>query len=331
MANETNTTDNQEINLTHISQKARGYFSKVNDSFFDGILFLKRNIIIVTILVIVGVAYGYFIDKQEHKYQHKVFLTPNFSSTDYLYKEIENLNFKIYDDSFVEKTKVNKGGKLISFKLEPVLDVYGFVDNPEKDKDENDRTYYLIKLMSENSDLSKILENEMTSRNFKKHLLTITTNDRVSAEQDIQPILDYLNADPYYSKMREEGIKNLDAKIAANEVTINQINGILDGTASSQGKSANNMYVDNTDVFELVKLKEKLVREQGRSNIDKLNFTKTIKDNSMTLNMDKVGFTTGKMKFIIPIILLLVFVALVRFKNYYKSQINKRSRTTVNA
>lgn len=330
MSNEANTTDNQEINLTHISHKAKGYFSKLNDSFFDGILFLKRNIIIVAILVIVGAAYGFFIDKEEHRYEHKVFLIPNFSSTDYLYKEIENLNFKIYDGSFVEKTKINKDGKLVSFKLEPVLDVYSFVDNPEKDKDENDRTYYLIKLMSENSDLSKILENEMTSRNFKKHLLTITTKDRLSAEQDIKPILDYLNADPYYIKMREEGIKNLDAKIAANETTINQINGILDGTASNPGKSANNMYVDNTDVFELVKLKEKLVREQGRSNIDKLNFTKTIKDSSMTLNMDKVGLTTGKMKFIIPIILLLVFVALVRFKNYYKSQVNKRTALSNN-
>ncbi|MNJ99326.1 hypothetical protein D3C87_171020 [compost metagenome] len=330
MSNETNTTDNQEINLTHISQKAKGYFSRLNDSFFDGILFLKRNIIIVAILVIIGVAYGFYKDNQDHRYQHKVFLIPNFSSTDYLYKEIENLNSKIYDDSFVEKTKINKGKKLVSFKLEPVLDVYGFVDNPEKDKDENDRTYYLIKLMSENSDLSKILENEMTSRNFKKHLLTITTKDKLSAEQDIKPILDYLNADPYYAKMREEGIKNLDAKIAANEIMINQINGILDSTASNPGKSANNMYVDNTNVFELVKLKEKLVREQGRSNIDKLNFTKTIKDSSMTLNMDKVGFTTGKMKFIIPIILLLVFVALVRFKNYYKNQVDKRKKAVTN-
>lgn len=332
MANQTNSTENEEINLTHLSKKAKGFFSRLNDSFFDGILFLKRNIIIVALLVIGGAALGVYKDKKEHRYESKIFLIPNFESTDYLYEQVEKINTKLRqgDVAFFNKTNINKTKKIAAFKIEPVVDIYNFIDNPHKDEDENNRTFYLFKLISESGDLKTVLESNYTSKNYKSHLLTITTNDMVSYEEDIKPIIDYLNSDPYYKLMKVEYVNNLNIKMAANEKMIAQIDALLDDFSRISTKNELLNFNDNTELNEVLKLKDRLVRQQGKLRIDRVNYTKIINDSSMTLNMKDFGITTGIKKFLYPVLLLLLFVGLVRFKNYYKSQSNKRKMAATN-
>ncbi|RWX00063.1 hypothetical protein [Flavobacterium cerinum] len=331
MANQTNSTENEEINLSHLSKKAKGYFSRVNDSFFDGILFIKRNIIIVALLVIAGAALGVIKDKGDHRYKTKVFLIPNFESVDYLYKQIEKINtkFRQGDKAFVAKNKINKSSKVLSLKIEPVVDIYSLVDNPNKTDDENDRTFYLFKLISESGDLKSVLEADYTSKNYKKHLLTITTNDMASYEKDIKPIIEYLNSDPYYKLMMVEYINNLNLKMAANEKMIAQMDALLDDFSMISNKLELLNFNDKTELNEVLKLKDKLVRQQAALRIEKVNYTKIIKDTSMMLNMKDYNITTGTKKFIYPILLLLLFVALVKFKNYYKSQSKKRKMAAI--
>ena len=62
MANQTNNND-REINLSDVSQKFKGAVSRSGDRFFDLILFLKRNIIIVLLLIIAGTALGFYQDR----------------------------------------------------------------------------------------------------------------------------------------------------------------------------------------------------------------------------------------------------------------------------
>lgn len=332
MAHQTNSTENEEINLSHLSKKAKGYFSRVNDSFFDGILFIKRNIIIVAVLVIAGVALGIIKDKQDHRYKTKMFLIPNFESVDYLYKQIEKINIKLRqgDKAFAAKNNINKSSKLLGLKLEPVVDIYNFVDNPNKTDDENDRTFYMFKLISESGDLKSVLEGDYTSKNYKRHLLTITTMDMASYEGDIKPILDYLNSDPYYKLMKVEYINNLNLKMAANEKMIAQIDALLEDFSMISNKLDLLNFNDKTELNEVLKLKDKLLRQQAALRIDKVNYTKIIKDTSMMLNMKDYNITTGTMKFVYPLLLLLLFVMLVRFKNYYKSQSEKRKIAAAN-
>ena len=89
----TNSQD-QEIDLGQLSKKIGGFFQKLTDSFFDFILFLKRNIILVAVLFIVGAALGYFLDKKTKVYDHEVVVLPNFNSVDYLYAKINLINSK---------------------------------------------------------------------------------------------------------------------------------------------------------------------------------------------------------------------------------------------
>ena len=95
MSQNTNNSENQEIDLSMISNKIKGFFDGVAFSIFKGILFLKRNFLILGILLVVGVGFGIFLDTTNNSYDSEIIVKPNFGSTDYLYSKIDLLESKI--------------------------------------------------------------------------------------------------------------------------------------------------------------------------------------------------------------------------------------------
>ena len=88
-------SDNQEIDLSQISKKIGEFFESIFTTIFKGILFLKRNLLIVVILFVIGVGLGVYLDKQTKVYDHEIVVSPNFGSNDYLYAKIELIKSKI--------------------------------------------------------------------------------------------------------------------------------------------------------------------------------------------------------------------------------------------
>ena len=72
-----------------------------------------------------------------------------------------------------------------------------------------------------------MLEDKVTSRNYKNHVITITTRGEVNRADVVDPILRYFNKNNYYLKMKKGYTNNLDLKIAANDSIIKQIDAIL--------------------------------------------------------------------------------------------------------
>lgn len=324
MANQTDNIENQEINLSDVSRKVKNYFSKANDSFFDGILFVKRNIIIVVALIIAGAGLGYYQDYSSRQYEQKIFVMPNFGSTDYVYEEVEGLISKIRkkDPDFIKNSGIKDLTKISMVKIEPVVEIYDFIE--DKDVDEDDRKFQLFRLISENGDMKKILEDKITSRGYKKHLITVTTNETVSRDEAIDPILNYFNNNPYFVKMKKEYANNLDLKIAANDTVIKQIDRILNDYASRKNNGSAMYYVDNTQLNEVIKLKNRLTVEQGQNRIDRANYDKVLAESGTMLNVPKKGLLVGKMKYITPLLFIGIFVLIFRFRKYYAKQLNKR-------
>jgi hypothetical protein len=329
MANQTNSTDNQDLDLGQLSGKIRGYVSKANDSFFDGILFIKRNIIILTVLVLVGVGLGIYKDQTSNRFENKIFVIPNFGSVDYLYEEIDHITSKISNEDpvFMKQLGLKSPDKFINIEIEPVVEIYEFIE--DKEADEDDRKFQLFKLISENGEMKKILEDQTTSRHYKNHLITITTKGETDRSEIVDPLLNYFNNAPYFLKMKEEYLNNLNLKIAANDSIIKQIDVILNDFSVSKLNSNAMYYNDNTQVSEVIKLKDKLLKEQGKNRIDKVNFTSVIKEGGMMFNVTGKSFTAHKMKFIIPILLVILFVFVVKFRQYYKKQMDKRKDVAV--
>lgn len=324
MANSTNSPDNQDLDLGQLSKKVKNYLSRANNTFFDGILFIKRNIIIIAILFIVGAGLGYYKDTAGRSYEQKVFVIPNFGSTDFLYEQVAFMSYRLKskDTAFIKAAGIKNPEKFVKMKIEPVIEIYEFIE--DKDVDEDDRKFQLFKLISENGDMEKMLKDKTTSKYYKKHLVTITTNKKAEKGEIIEPLLKYINSNDYYLKMKEEYIKNLELKTAANDTILKQIDAILNDFSGKKGNTGLVYYNDNTDLSGVIKLKNRIIAEQGKNRIDKVNFSEIFKESGIVMNVVSKSLTGGKMKYILPILFILIFMIVVKFKNYYKSQIEKR-------
>lgn len=317
-------SQDQEIDLGQVIGKIGNFFTSILDRFFDFFLFVKRNIIVLSILFIIGAGLGFYLDKNDKNYEHTIIVTPNFGSTDYLYSKVELLNSKKKDKDtlFLYNLGIRNIKNLGKIKIEPIIDVYKFIAN----KPEN---FELIKLMAEDGDLDKIIKDEVTSKNYPFHNITFTTNKQTNSKESIEPILKFLNDSDYFKTIQKQAIDNITIKMAENVSTINQINELLNDFATTvEGNQKSDKlvyYNENNQLNEIIKTKDLLISEQGANRINLINSDKIIKEISSTLNiLDDKGLH-NKMKFALPIVFIFLFLLMSLLKNYYKKQVLKRN------
>ncbi len=323
MNNSPQNNDSQEIDLSQISRKIAGFFDGIIFNIFRTIFFLKRNIILVGILLVIGVGLGYFMDKKLKSYDNQIMVMPNFESTDYLYSKVALLNSKIKegDTVFLKSIVGVKNPKKIGLiEINPITDVYKFI----KDKDIN---FEMIKLMAEDGDIKKIIQENTTSKNYPFHLITFSTSEATSFDKTVNPILNYLNQSDYYAKIQKEYINNVKVKMIENDSIITQINGFLNSfsnTVNASQKSDKLVYYnENSQLNDVIKTKDQLVYEQGLHRLELVNLDKIIKDSSVTINSKNTTGLNGKMKFIIPLFFILILILLKVFRKVYQKQLSK--------
>jgi hypothetical protein len=319
----TNSQD-QEIDLGQLSKKIGNFFQTLIDSFFEFILFLKRNIIIIAALFILGVVLGYFLDKKTKVYDHEIVVLPNFGSVDYLYSKINLINSKIKegDTVFLKSIGIKEPKKLDLVEVEPIIDVYRFVEQRESNFD-------LIRLMAEDGDLDKIIEDKITSKNYPFHLILIKTQKKFKKDEFIDPIMSYLESSEYFSVVQKEMFQSLKTEIASNEQTIIQINNILNefnNTTASNSKSDKLIYYnENNQLNDVIKSKEEVVNKLTNNRISLINYQKTIKEVTSTLNIKNTKGTNGKLKLVLPFLFVFLFMTVVFMIKFYKRQMIKRN------
>jgi hypothetical protein len=274
-------------------------------------------------LLIVGFGLGLFLDKTQKKFDHQIIVTPNFKSADYLYSKINLLNAKIIerDSAFLKRSVGLKHPEILKgIKIKPITDVYKFIEN----KTEN---FELIKLMAEAGDINKILEDNLTSKNYTNHEIIVKTDELASDESTIQPILNFLNESDYFKKIQIEEFKNTQIKLSQNDTIISQIDAVLNGFSSSVNRNQQSdklvYYNENTQLNDVIKTKEALIYQQGVLRVDLIGMDKIIKENSATLNIENRSSINGKLKLVLPILFLLSFIFIHLFLKYYKSQMRK--------
>lgn len=314
-----NNTD-QEIDLVLISKKISNFFERINASIFRSIQFFIRNWLIVLILVVVGFGLGTLLDKTQKTYVHEIIVTPNFKSTDYLYAKIDLINSKINEgDTLFLKNVVGiqQPKALKSIEIKPIADVYNFITN----KPEN---FQLIKLMAEDGDIKKILEDNVTSKNYTNQTIILSTNKKSSEKKLIQPLLKYFNESEYYSKIQKETYYNVATKLKEIDSIIKQIDGVLSNFSNTSKGSLKNdklvYYNENTQLNDIIKTKDALINEQSFHRIELIGFDKIIKDNSISINIKNKKSFFLKFKFLLPIFFLGIFFFWDYGKRFYKNQ-----------
>ena len=316
----------QEIDLTMISNKIKGFNDRIGMSIYNYILFFKRNILIVGFLIIVGTSLGIYLDFNNEKYDSKIIVRPNFGSTDYLYSKIELLNSKIKnkDTIFLNSIGIENPEDLIKIEIEPVVDIYSLVNYNEKNASvtNNTQNFELLKLLSEDGDINKVIKDKTTSKNYYSHTILLITKGFATEEKTIKPILDYLNNNSYFDKLKNIYIDNVNINIKKNEEMIVQINTLLEKFSTASGQKSDKLvfYNENTELNEVLKTKQALIYEIGTKKEQLVNYENTIKKNSSILNIKNTDSINGKLKLFLPLILIFGFVFFRGLSNFYKIQ-----------
>lgn len=315
--------ENQEIDLSQISRKIGGLFQDFNAFLFRCIQFFIKNGLVIVVLLIVGVGVGFYLDSTQKTYDHQIIVTPNFKSADYLYAKIDLINGKIVegDTLFLKNTVGLKHPKAIkTIKIEPITDVYNFIEN----KTEN---FELIKLMAEDGDIKKIIEDHVTSKNYTTHEIIITTNELVNEEATIQPLIKFLNENDYFKKVQGEELKNAQIKLNKSDTIIAQIDAVLNGFSNKSQQSDKLVYYnENTQLNDVIKTKEELIKQQGILRVDLIGMDKIIKEKSATLNKRHQSLTSGKLKLFLPVFFVFFFLLSRLFVKFYRNQSIKQEQ-----
>ena len=330
MSQNTNNSDNQEIDLSMISVKIKGFFDGIAFSIFKGILFLKRNLIIFGVLVVIGVGIGLYLDKTNKAYDSEIIVKPNFGSTDYLYSKIDLLQSKIKerDTLFLKAIGIEKPKGLNLIEIEPVIDIYTFVNNGyDKSAAQNTQNFELVKLLAEDGDINKTIKDKVTSKNYSSHKIHLRTKGFIQDDKIIVPILNYLNQNEYFETIRKTYVKNIEIKMLKNEETIGQINALLNefsNTTNSNLKSDKLVYYnENTQLNDIIRTKEGMLFELANQRLELKNIDKFIKKTSSIINIKNENVTNGNLKFLLPIFLVFGFVFINLFSKFYKKQLLK--------
>jgi hypothetical protein len=311
----------QEIDIFQLSRSINSFFDRLSRSVFRVIQFFIRNWIKVLILVVLGAVLGYYLDSNKKLFQNQIVVTPNFESVDYLYAKIDLIQAKIAsgDVDFLKNELGLAHPEIIrKIEIKPVADVYKFIEDKEQNLE-------LIKLMAEVGEIKKVLEDNVTSKNYTYHTISFVSNGPITEKEVVEPLLKYLNNSAYFNSIQKIGYKNLQREITQNDTIIAQIDHVLDGLSSTAKNSSRNeklvYYSENLQLNDIIKTKQKLVTEQGKNRFRLISFDKTIKEINSTLNINESKTVNGHFKIWLPLFFVFIFVLISLFKRFYHRQL----------
>lgn len=329
MSTNSQNNDNQEIDLSDISKKIGGLYDAVLMSIFNMILFFKRKALILGLLFIIGVGLGFFLDSNKN-YNSQIIVAPS-GGVDYLYSKIDLIKSRLSekDEKFFKSIGITNSDKIQNIKIEPIVDLYNFVNNNTAiaSNAQNTQNFEVIKLLAESNDINKVIEDELTSKNYPYHSLLISSNGRIESDDIIKPLLKYLNTDDYMNQISKINKENILIKMKKNEEEIVQIDSlisVISKNISKNNKSNNLIYNnENSEINAMFELKNKLISEIASQKIQLVKIESFIKDISITPNIINNKGTNGKMKLILPILFISLFVLISLFLVFYKNQLTK--------
>ena len=313
----TNSQD-QEIDLGQIGKGIKNFFNGIVNSIFDFIFFVKKKIIVVVVLFVLGVVLGILLDKK-HSYIQKMILIPNFGSNEYLYNKISLLESKLKekDIAFFKSIGINNIDEIGKFEIKPINGIYNFINSKE-----NTLNFEFIRLMAEDGNIEKIIKDDVTSKNYYQHELVINTSRAFKKSELIDPILKYLQDSEHFNKLQTVYKKNVEEKIAFNNLLIKQIDDLV--ASYSQNKPTSNVVIsENSGLSEIINKKDEIIKENQYTMLHYIEYDKIIKDQSIVSNQINTSGANNKMKLILPFLFVFLYFVGFLFNNLYKKQLER--------
>ncbi|MFK5982768.1 MAG: hypothetical protein QM499_07635 [Flavobacteriaceae bacterium] len=306
----------EEIELFQILNTIKSTFKGWIVLLFKAIEFIQKKWIILLILVVVGVGFGYYKETKALPEKNiKALLRVNYDAVNYVYTSIELLNKKVKekDNNFLKSIGIEPYS-INSLELKPIIKIKQMVDQ----FDQNNRNIDVL-LKNIEFDEDEVVLSETFTSAYKDHVLVITTN--TNDKNIINNVLNYLNDNELIKNLKEVGIKHLKEEIESDKRSIAQLDKILDTYSQNQSMPTpvEQMFVvdKNFSVHLLIEKKVELLEELKFKEQD-LIFAKevVVPINSPELAKVNTGLLSN-LKVLYPILLVFLFLFLAYCRYIY--------------
>ena len=204
---------NQDIDLLDVFRWLKSLFIRFLVALYRFFGFLRRNLIVLLILLIVGFGLGYaLLNILKPDYRVELVLKPNVDTTPYLYQKIEELN---------AQKEVQIGVASIKFsevKVEPVQNITDLLDNLSKLPQNN-----IPDIVDYEEVESEFYEKTLFTPGFTLHRISLIANDTI----DVKMFLRALEASDFLQNKLRVARESLDLQLEENQFSINQIDSLL--------------------------------------------------------------------------------------------------------
>lgn len=178
------TNHKEEIDLYDLLQIIKNVFVSIGNMFLRMVSFLLKNSLILIGIIILGIVLGYFWNKSTVTYlQTDTIVSTDFEGAAYLYKKVDELNFKfIVADEEISKEFQQEGISKISLQVKPVY-FFREISNEEE---------AYMEYLEETKSLEDEEREEFLKNSIKTHKLTLNHPSDYDSEAILQKILSHL-------------------------------------------------------------------------------------------------------------------------------------------
>ena len=266
-SNQSPSTQNNsdEIDLGQLFQLIGRGFNAIFRWFLRVFLYLKKNILLLIGLVVIGLAIGYGLNQIiSKKYKTEVIVKPQIESKNYLYDVVAEIqsNIKSKDTLFFKSIGVDD----IDFNgLDIEISRVAEVGNSESD------LQYLELLQSfENTDaIADIVRAELQNKSSFNHRITFYFKNAAFGKVFSEKILKYINTNNYFNRLLEVYRDNATARIEEDEKLLVQVDRIIEnytnGLASEGSSSSNDKIIldnqEQVNIADIFEYKTGLIRD----------------------------------------------------------------------
>lgn len=292
---------------------------------FNVIDYILKKWIIITILIVTGVALGYFTqDYVKPTKKATVLVRINFDAVAYVYSEIDLINEKVKESDSVFFSNMGLKGdtiQLIELNISPIVRFKDILGRYES----NDRKLEgLLNTIEFEDDDIALYETFNSEYYFHKLEFTLSNN---ANQETLEKTIQYLNDNEVLGELKVSIIKSIKSQIKNNLTSIEQIDNVVNAynTNESISSPSDQIFVVDKN-FSIHTLFDRKLEFQIKN--EELNkFFVYAKDIVVVVNKPKIieyqiGLIGNKMLFNpLLFVFMFLFFSFCRYSYYYLREI----------
>src|SRR6056297_2806326 len=309
--NQQNNSD--EIDLGQLFQMIGRGFNAVFRFFLRVFLYLKRNILILMGLIVIGLAAGFGLNQIiTKKLKTEVIVEPQTESKNYLYDVVNEIqaNIKAKDTTFFKSIGIEE----IDFDALEVT--IAPVDDNKVSSVSEMKYLELLQSFGNTNAIGDIVRAELQNKSSFNHRITFYFKNTQLGKQFANQVLAYINSNPYFERLIEVNRSNAKSRIEQNQTLLNQVDEIIKNYTTGLAAKANTSLSDRivldaqeqVNIADLFEYKNRLIRDIELKKLELEEKTEPV----YIINFGKTQVVHksffGKNIILIPLVLVILFL-----------------------